>query len=570
MSYILGSSAADEITAGFVDANGVTLDYTGSATWETFLNIWAGRGNDRVTGVEGRTIVHGQAGDDYLSGSNLVATPSLDHFYPQLFGDEGNDTIEGSGNVLFNGNAGNDTITWSGQGYASLSGEYGDDVITANMTAVGAESARIFTGQGADTVNITLGDNDTASVFLAETEAAADVVNVTSDIDAETGGLVDLGSDFDPSMDTLVVNGVTYSGDDLSALVADPENAEGVDISSATEYSGNFTYLAFSGNDEGGPVTIRLSSDIFADEESSEEAATDPGAGTGEEATLSDNRVDGTEEADFMQDLYVDADGDSTADTVRINGFGGDDYIRVKSGLSHIIGGGEGNDSLYAVSGEHHLAGEAGDDLIVGGNDTCLLEGGKGDDTLVGYLDHGADHVMHLGKGNDVVDLRGASDTATSNVTVTDFRFGEDVLMFDGEAVDFSALPDDVSGADDEDGNLVLSFHDDDSVTLQGQSVASMQSYGAKLQAAKDAQLADGWSDDSAAEDDSAAWAELEDESTEAQADASDSEESTEALDETTSETQTAVADLADIPTVPVAEDGDTEDEDEDEALADA
>ncbi|WP_406736027.1 calcium-binding protein [Thioclava sp. GXIMD4215] len=570
MSYILGSSAADEITAGFVDANGVTLDYTGSATWETFLNIWAGRGNDRVTGVEGRTIVHGQAGDDYLSGSNLVATPSLDHFYPQLFGDEGNDTIEGSGNVLFNGNAGNDTITWSGQGYASLSGEYGDDVITANMTAVGAESARIFTGQGADTVNITLGDNDTASVFLAETEAAADVVNVTSDIDAETGGLVDLGSDFDPSMDTLVVNGVTYSGDDLSALVADPENAEGVDISSATEYSGNFTYLAFSGNDEGGPVTIRLSSDIFADEESSEEAATDPGAGTGEEATLSDNRVDGTEEADFMQDLYVDADGDSTADTVRINGFGGDDYIRVKSGLSHVIGGGEGNDSLYAVSGEHHLAGEAGDDLIVGGNDTCLLEGGKGDDTLVGYLDHGADHVMHLGKGNDVVDLRGASDTATSNVTVTDFRFGEDVLMFDGEAVDFSALPDDVSGADDEDGNLVLSFHDDDSVTLQGQSVASMQSYGAKLQAAKDAQLADGWSDDNEAEDDSAAWAELEDESTEAQADASDSEESTEALDETTSETQTAAADLADIPTVPVAEDGDTEDEDEDEALADA
>ncbi|WP_349295780.1 calcium-binding protein (plasmid) [Thioclava sp. 'Guangxiensis'] len=572
MSYILGSSDADDIQPGFVDENGVAFDYSSLSLLNSFVNIWAGNGNDNVKGVSSHTIAHGQGGEDSMAVSNVVETPGLEAYRPVLYGGDDADTLQGDGDVYLNGNAGNDVVDWNGLGYASLSGENGDDTITASMTATGTEEARIFTGNGADTVNVTLGDGDRATVFLHEDEAAADTVSIYSDIDAEEGGLVDLGQDFDPTQDTLVVNGVSYSGDDLAALGKDPTAIDGVTITSQSEYSGDFTYLAFDGNEDGGAVTVRLSSDVFAsnetdDEETDQEETTDEDQSAAEDT--GNDRVEGTENADFIQDDYTDSDGDSTEDTVRINGFGGDDYIRMKNGLSHIIGGGDGNDSLYAVNGEHHVAGEAGDDLVVGGNESCLLEGGKGNDTLVGYLDHGADHEMHLGKGNDIVDLRDASDTETSNVSVTDFRFGEDQLMFDGVSVNFASLPDGVTGADDDDGNLVLSFNDDDTVTLHGQSVSSMQSYADTLNTQQEdeaAQLAADWtdedkaaaiSDDDEAEADEDAWSLLDTEVDEGNGDDQDVASSDEASSE---------EDL-DYPTVPVDEYVETAEQEDDEDL---
>lgn len=96
-------------------------------------------------------------------------------------------------------------------------------------------------------------------------------------------------------------------------------------------------------------------------------------------------------------------------------GGAGDDRIKARSDEGVAIDGGAGDDRIDGRNGNDLLIGGAGNDRINGKNGDDIIIGGEGDDLLTGG--NGADEFRFAtGFGKDVI---------------TDFKFGEDFLVFD-------------------------------------------------------------------------------------------------------------------------------------------
>ncbi|MDA1048952.1 MAG: hypothetical protein O3C40_00530 [Planctomycetota bacterium] len=86
---------------------------------------------------------------------------------------------------------------------------------------------------------------------------------------------------------------------------------------------------------------------------------------------------------------------------VDINGFGGDDVIRVTADVTtqqSTLAGGSGNDTIYGGGGKSTMSGDNGHDLLVGGAADDVINGGGGDDAIFGG--RGSDRIFG-GDGND-------------------------------------------------------------------------------------------------------------------------------------------------------------------------
>jgi hypothetical protein len=108
---------------------------------------------------------------------------------------------------------------------------------------------------------------------------------------------------------------------------------------------------------------------------------------------------------------------------IRVDAAAGNDAIRLNSqdvsgqqalGVTVVVFGGDGDDTvtgtpggdyLYGQNGNDGLTGGAGNDIIVGGNGNDRVDGGAGDDIITG--DYGND-VLAGGVGNDI--LYGSAD----------------------------------------------------------------------------------------------------------------------------------------------------------------
>jgi len=136
-----GSSGTVTIVAGSGTNSNQIGQFSASTVKSIIVN--AGDGGDRVvmslTTASTTVIVHGDAGNDTISGSGGAE---------QLFGDVGHDSISGGD--------GNDTIT-GGNGNDTLSGGAGTDVLNGN-----AGSDSMLSGDGNDTIAGSAGF-DTAS-----------------------------------------------------------------------------------------------------------------------------------------------------------------------------------------------------------------------------------------------------------------------------------------------------------------------------------------------------------------------------------------------------------------------
>ena len=100
---------------------------------------------------------------------------------------------------------------------------------------------------------------------------------------------------------------------------------------------------------------------------------------------------------------------------VNVKGSRGDDLMYGPKYGGATFHGGEGNDSLIAISrsesSRHFFYGGAGDDSLVGGWGNDLLDGGTGDDTILGVAGR---NRIHGGHGNDkIVDGDGSSRVHT-------------------------------------------------------------------------------------------------------------------------------------------------------------
>lgn len=146
----------------------------------------------------------------------------------------------------------------------------------------------------------------------------------------------------------------------------------------------------------------------------------------------------------------------------------GADTIYV-DGTAYVANGLEGEDRMYSLNGENTLIGGRDDDYLYAGKRTSELQGGQGDDTLVGSLTKGADHVLSGGSGADLFDLRlGADDDRfEAHITIEDYDADLDRLSIGGRALSDGAA-EGWTLEDDADGNAVIGFGGNDSVTLVG------------------------------------------------------------------------------------------------------
>ncbi len=166
-------------------------------------------------------------------------------------------------------------------------------------------------------------------------------------------------------------------------------------------------------------------------------------------------------------------DGDPTGQ-VQINGTTGDDVIEAEPTVESTIAGNEGNDIIIGgdyddfLLGNSHdddLYGGCGDDTLHGGRDSDLLYGGAGNDLLAGNL--GSDHLWG-DAGADTFWFRPLFIADDTFDVIEDFDVLEDNVLLD-------RFPDDVlvetlqNGADAEfyiDGDLEAVFLNVDATEL--------------------------------------------------------------------------------------------------------
>ncbi|KMK68870.1 calcium-binding protein [Puniceibacterium sp. IMCC21224] len=177
---------------------------------------------------------------------------------------------------------------------------------------------------------------------------------------------------------------------------------------------------------------------------------------------ITDDRIEGTDQADLIAGLSGDDSipgrgGDDTIDggdgndmlagaagNDSLQGGKGDDVIGGGPGDDTLRGGfgndelraGQGNDRVLGDTGNDSLSGGPGNDTIFGFHDDDELAGGPGDDMLRGQF---GDDLMGGGAGNDTLIGSLGDDTLFAGI-------GDDILMGDDEGDSTARGNDDLNG----------------------------------------------------------------------------------------------------------------------------
>jgi Ca2+-binding RTX toxin-like protein len=405
---------------------------SGAGGAETF---WSNGGNDVVDGRGGNDTLYGEAGADTLTGgdgndlidgggdNDLLSGGEGDDL---IYGQVGNDSAAGgAGNDLVVGGAGNDTLdggdgndTILGQdGADSANGGEGDDVIDggemADRLSGGAGNDVLQGGGGDDTIAGDAGDDvvfggaghdringgDDADVIFGETGndtvsggGGDDILSGGGGTDTVDGGTGDdiLLFEADRVFTRIVIGGVAH---DLFALNVDGDFTKDVSIRLTSSAAGFAT-------------SYKGSLDCFV-------------GGTGVDTLL------GTGDHDVVALYMVSTTGGCLKDLVagiEIFSMGAGDDIVALGGTSGGMPGtsesvvvyGEagrdalwsarGNDTLDGGAGSDWLSGGAGDDRLWGGDETGFGAGGEDHWTAADFDTRKFNDILDGGAGNDSVD----------------------------------------------------------------------------------------------------------------------------------------------------------------------
>jgi Ca2+-binding RTX toxin-like protein len=444
-------------------------------------NLYGGAGNDTLTGGSGNDQLFGEAGNDTLLGKGGVDL---------LFGGAGNDTLTGgTQNDQVFGEAGDDRMIWNpGEGSDINEGGAGNDTVEVN----GGNGAEAFTATANGTrvrfdrtnpapffidigtsENLVLNANGGDDTFSA-TGNLASLIQIT--VDGGTGNDTLLGSngadrlvggDGNDFIDGNQGNDSVFLGAGDDTFQWDPG-----DGSDTVEGQDGLDKMIFNGSNINERIDLvangsrlRLLRDIGNVTMDVNGVETVNVIAVGGADTLTVNDLSGTAAAGVNLDLAGTPGsgiGDTQADTVIVNGTGGNDNIAIFGAGTSVsvvglpalvtITGSEGaNDSLvvFALGGDDGVTastlpadiikltvdGGAGNDSLLGSQGVDTLRGGDGDDFLDG--NQGND-LIFMGAGDDTFqwDPGDGSDTVEGEA-------GNDQMLFFGaninENIDISA-----------------------------------------------------------------------------------------------------------------------------------
>ncbi|PZO79239.1 MAG: hypothetical protein DI629_09915 [Mesorhizobium amorphae] len=340
--------------------------------------IFGGQGNDQLFDFGSGSVVYGGLGGDFIDATLANAGESVTIYGGNGLADAEDladqiiVTLAADTSAAIYGNAGDDIINVFGAGDASVYGGRGDDQIFASING-----GTVVGGLGTDTINVVAAGADASfSVFggngTADPTDGADIINVTLLADSKAEVYGNGGAD---DINLLGANGGTYS---------------------VFGGAGNDT---ISGGGAADPGVVGNGSVIYGG----------LGADTINLAIAQDNG---------QITVYG---GNGQADAAD-----GNDVITVA--LTNVAGNAIQTASIFGNGGN--------DTINVSGAGTATVFGGAGNDTIDVGAGFGA-HVLTGGIGNDTFDIRDAGNTASADqiVSITDFAFGQDAILFSGGAV---------------------------------------------------------------------------------------------------------------------------------------
>ena len=374
---------------------------TGSGNNQT---IDGGAGNDTITAYGNNTEVNGGEGDDYI-------LPGI-----------------GAENLTINGGDGNDTVI-NETSNILIYGGTGADYIKSE-----ADSIKIFTGDGNDTINVNITstydwDN---SVWINTTHNNATIEGGTGD-DSITNHNDNASINGDEGNDTIrnyasiaAING----GDDADYIYNNGFNVtinggNGDDtIQGSSEYGEIFQYSSGNGNDVitnySTNDTIHLTSGII---KSSSLDVIDVILNIGEGSIK-------LKDARNKPIMIVDEMGNVTSKVYKSNnivfeGTDDDDEIYVYDGSNVTINGGSGNDTIVNGASDATINGGDGNDVITNFNINTSINGDDGADTINNFatntfINGGINDDLIRSEGDDIkISGSDGNDTIEVNITST-------------------------------------------------------------------------------------------------------------------------------------------------------
>lgn len=174
-----------------------------------------------------------------------------------------------------------------------------------------------------------------------------------------------------------------------------------------------------------------------------------PGTSITNTGRLSSSESAGVEIRDFVGEGTTTIINEAGARIVGQVGIDGSPAVESVTNAGRINGDVllKGGDDFYTATGKGSVVGEVsggdGNDVLVGAGAKDVFSGGSGDDTLTGG---GQSDTFIYSAGNDVI---------------TDFDLEDDLILLDGVSVEGASV-------DRIDGDLVLSFAEGNTLTLQG------------------------------------------------------------------------------------------------------
>jgi serralysin len=368
-------------------------------------------GNDEVFGGSGNDTLYGQGGDDTLYGNGKPAYIDMSNF------------------TIAEATTANVTFIDEGAGYRNALGVYeiNEDGSFSNVQILFANASKEGSGgsliPGESNVQFDVASGAQLGFFIVSNGYGKGYVNRGA-LDSENGIFEFRTPEGEPG---------TISSSSVELWLVDSANGQEIHVQSQFDYStfhshgsfgsdyslnpDDYMHVVGRANTVEGQIMIGFE-DIFGGGDNDyDDTVITVEVGRANVVSLLPQSTGGGNLPD--DDMLYGGDGDDTLFGVSgddyLSGGGGNDALNGNSGADELYGddgndvltGNSGNDYLYGGSGDDELNGSSGDDILRGDSGEDLLNGNSGDDVLFGGGDadvlngNSGEDVLYGGNGND-------------------------------------------------------------------------------------------------------------------------------------------------------------------------